>query len=180
MSWDSLGLVSAVISWVGLLFLIWKWKRDGSMTFSQHAAQYRSSRLFYALLWTVCLPPLFWFMVFPFAEKLALGLFFKVLVGLACVAMFIAATVPETTGWRIRVHRFSAFSMAILFVPILLTVLLAGLSKLVLFFIFPILLFMIWSIMFFVRHNAQHPRLLVAQALYIFVFHVSIFLAYYF
>ncbi len=186
MSLSSLGALSILFGWAGLFFLIWKWKGNGSMTFSQHAAQKRQSILYYMLLWVIVLPPFYWFMMNPFADKLHLGLTFKIFVSLASLFMLLAALIPELPGWKFKAHRFVAFSMAVLLIPVLLFILASSnVSLLSRVTTISSLSYMVWSIVYIWLETAtkqkvqEHPRMLLLQATYVAVFHLSILVAYY-
>ena len=181
MSWDSLGLISVVASWLGLLFMIWYWKGSVDKTFSQNAARSKTTIIYYALLWLICLPLFSWFMLIPFYEALELNILFRIFAILASLGMLIAALIPETTGWKINVHRYSAFLMAWCFVPLSLLISLSptasNLAKVV---SFSSVLFMLLSAIYLYRRDAEHPKLLILQGIYIAVFQISVIVAYYF
>jgi hypothetical protein len=180
MSWDNLGLISVVLSWAGLVFMIWYWKGDFSKTFSQNAARQKSTIIYYAILWLICLPPFTWFLLFPFYETLQLNGFFRIIGIIAALGMLIAALIPETVGWKAKVHRFSAFMMAWCFIPLTLLIafspVVSVLGKTTSFLTS---FFMLFSAIYLLKKNAEHPNLLSLQGLYIAVFQVSVLVAYY-
>ena len=179
MSWDSLGLLSIVVAWVGLFILIWKWKGNKSMTFSQHAAKHKSAQIYYFLLWAICLPPFYWFMINPFSDKLGLGLLFKLVVSLATFCMLVAASVPEIAGWKYTVHRLAAFGMAWLFVPLVVLVLTANASAISHKVAISSLIYMVFCIAILQKNRRNHPKMLILQGLYIVVFDLAILVAFY-
>lgn len=180
MSWDSLGLISIVLSWVGLLFMIWYWKGDLAKTFSQNAARNNNSIIFYALLWLVCLPILAWFLLVPFYDALELNIVFLVISAIAVLGMLIAALIPETKGWKVKIHRLGAFTMAICFMPLVTLIIfspvISTIAQIVSVFA---LMFMIFSAIYSRRNGPNHPKLLIGQALYILAFQFSVIFAYY-
>ena len=181
MSWYSLGLISIFASWLCLLFMIWHWKGDITKTFSQNAARSKTTIIYYALLWLICLPPFAWFILFPFYDSLELNSVFRVFGLLAALGMLVAALIPETTGWKVKVHRTAAFTMAWCFVPLSLLISLSsvvsGFAKVV---SFSAAVFMLLSALYMYRRNAVHPKLLILQGIYIAAFQVSVIVAYYF
>lgn len=181
MNCNNLGLISIVASWAGLLFMIWYWKGDIAKTFSQNAARQRSSIIYYALLWLVCLPPLVWFLMVPLYEALGLTPLFRLIAGVASISMFIAALVPETKNWKAKVHRSAALTMARCFMPLVLLISLSPvISTLAQTISIIALLFMIFSAYQYHRNGPNHPKLLIGQGMYIVAFQVSIIFAYYF
>lgn len=181
MSWDSLGLISVAVSWVGLVFMIWQWKGEWSKTFSQNAARQKTTIIYYALLWLICLPPFAWFLLFPFYDGLQLNVLFRVIGTVAAAGMLIAALVPETSGWKVTIHRYAAFTMAITFMPMTLLIILSPvISTYAQFLSIVALLFMIYGAVHSYVNGPNHSKLLVGQALYILAFQLSVFAAYYY
>lgn len=178
---NHIGLISILISWAGLFFLIWKWKGNSSMTFSQHAARKKTSIIYYAVLWLIVLPPFYWFVMFPFAERLGLGSIFKVLVSLCSVAMLTAALVPETINWKYKVHRLSAYMMAYLMCPIVYVIALqAQLSLFARVTIWLIGFMMLFGVIKSILEKREHSKnTLIFQATYSALFHLAILIAYY-
>jgi hypothetical protein len=161
--------------------MIWFWKGDLDKTFSQNAARSKTTIVYYAVMWLICLPPFAWFLLFPFYEALQLNMMFRVFGVIAATGMLIAALIPETTGWKVFVHRYSAFLMAWCFVPLSLLISLSsvvsGFAKVV---SFSAAAFMLLSALYMYRRKAVHPKLLILQGVYIAAFQISVIIAYYF
>ncbi len=178
---NNLGVLSILVCWAGLFFLIWKWKGNSSMTFSQHAARQKPSIIYYAILWLLVLPPFYWFLMFPFAEKTELGLPFRVLVSVCSIAMLMAALIPETNGWKHKIHRISAYLMAYTMCPIVLLIATeANISTTATILTWVIGLTMLFGVTKSIIEKRQHSDItLIYQATYSALFHIAILLAYY-
>ena len=176
-----LGVFSIVLAWAGLLFLILRWPGNKSMTFSQHAAQKKESRIFYRVLWTVATPIFTVFLLTNFKDKLDLNHVFNLLVLLASCGMLIAAYVAEVGGIRSKIHRIAAFSMAILFLPITLLIAASDNSSLFSKY-FGAVSLMVLSIevVILLISKGYYRFMLPVQASYILIFHLMILVAYYF
>ena len=177
---QNLGLISILLTWAGLLFLIRKWKGNPSMTFSQHAAKTKNSQSYYFFLWLVCLPLFYWFMLSWFTPEFGFGLLFKVLVTLGSASLLVAAAVPETKGKQEQIHRISAFAMAYFMLPIVIMIgfspFVAGSAK-ILADVFAAI--MLAEILFLSHHKRKHPKMLYIQASYVAMFHIAIIAATY-
>jgi len=176
----NLGIISIAVIWAGLIFLIRKWKGNVSMTFSQHAAQYRSSQIYYFILFLIGVPLSTLFMYGWFIPNFHLPFLFGLVVAVCMFSMMVAATVAETKGRKVKVHRFAAFLMATCFVPLLILIalsthfsiavrVLAGLSA----------AYQVVGIVLFIPVKGYHPKVLPLQASYIAVFHITILAATY-
>ncbi len=174
-----LGLISISIIWAGLLFLILKWKGDVSMSFSQHAAQYKASRLFYIATFLFSLPLLYIFMISWFKEELDLSWLFVFLVTISSISMLIAAVVPETRSWKKKTHRVSAFVMSGSFIPIVVMIFRGSDISIVKFVAVLTLAYMIGASAITQRSNFYHKKQLLLQAMYVASFHITIVTATY-
>ena len=151
------------------------------MTFSQHAARHSSAILFYRVLWAITLPMFYWFMMNSFYDKLQLGFLFQLLLSGASLGMIGAAAVPETTGWRVPIHRYAAYGMAYLMCPIVFVITVQGKvnsgARIVLW---GIALWMLSGVIRSLIEKRTHgDRTLLYQATYIALFHIAILTAYY-
>ena len=177
---NKIGALSILFSWIGLIFLIWRWKGDSSMTFSQHAARYRSSRIYYLVLWAICLPPFTWFLIWWFVPTFHMHWFFTACAWLSSVGLGIAAIIPETVNWKVTVHRLAAFGMAYGMFPMTIMI---GLNKNVglaaRIFALGSASLMLAIILFLNHHKRHHSKMLWIQASYVAIFHLSILAATY-
>jgi hypothetical protein len=175
-----LGIVAISLTWIGLVFLIRKWKGNVSMTFSLHAAQYKISQTYYLVLFSIVLPLFGAFMYGWFIPQYHLPFLFGLLMAVALGGNYIAALVPETKGKNVPIHRNSAFLAADCLVPLLLIItfsphfpevvrFLAGISA----------AYQLIGIVILYPTKGYHPKVLPLQASYVASFHLTIVAATY-
>lgn len=121
-----LGVISIVIIWLGLLYLINKWPGKPSMSFSLHATQTKGAQIYYFLLFLVSLPLFYIFIVGWYVPSLHLNSWFVVLTTIGVIGQLIAATVPAVPGRKTAIHNIGAYGMAATFIPLSLIVAMAG------------------------------------------------------
>jgi len=114
------GLVAVVVLAVGLGFVVHKWPRGVSYTFSQHVALRRASIIYYAALFFVTMPLLVLFFIKWFVPVYNISHWFTVLVMGSAVAQCACTLVPETGGRKSSIHRALAGLSAVLLIPALL------------------------------------------------------------
>lgn len=122
------GLVAVAILVAGLAFVVRRWPRGVSYTFSQHVALRRSSQIYYAALFFVTMPLLVLFFVKWFVPEYNISHWFTALVASSAIAQCACTLVPETGGTRSHTHRALAGMSAVLLIPALLVLLSAGFS----------------------------------------------------
>jgi len=120
MMYKYFGLVAVVALAVGLLFVVRRWPRGVSYTFSQHVALRRSSIIYYAALFFVTMPLLVLFFVKWFVPEYNISHWFTVLAVGSAAAQCACTLVPETGGIKSTIHRALAGLSAILLIPALL------------------------------------------------------------
>jgi hypothetical protein len=175
-----LGIISISFIWAGLIFTILKWKGNVSMTFSQHAAQHRSSQIFYFLLFLISLPIFSLFLYGWFAPHFHTSFLFGFIVAVCMISMIIAAVIPETKGRNVLIHRYAAFFMADCFVPLLILIAASSHFLLVVRFIAAAsAAYQLFGIVLLYPTRGYHPKVLPLQASYIAVFHFTILSAVY-
>lgn len=177
---ELLGLLSIVIAWLGLIVLITFWKGNASMTFSQHAAISSASVWYYFVLWLICLPLFYLFMTRSFIPEFGFGFWFQLYLVGAIAGWAMAAIVPETKGWKVRVHRFSAFAMCYFVALMTLYIAFSGRVALPARVVATLsIVVMFGEIVYLNFHNRRHRHMLVLQALYFAVFHLTILTSWY-
>lgn len=151
------------------------------MSFSQHAAQTKEGCIFYFLLFLVHLPVFGWFLYGWFIPNFNLSWVFMVFVSLAIAGQAGAVTVPETSGWKVPVHRFFAFAMALMLLPLVVII---GfnteiniLARIVGFISGVFML--ATQILYNLNNRYPHEYFLVFQATYVALFHLTILFAAY-
>lgn len=166
-------MLSVLLLLAGLSFVVLKWPQGKHRTFSQHVAQHKSATIYYFFLFAVTLPLLCLFFVRWFTPTFSLSTWVNVWVISSVVFQIACTLVPETTGWRVKVHQALAGVSALLLVPVMDILarspnieavgrILACLS----------LLSMLSIITYTVQ--GKHARLLVLQSLYFAAFFVPI------
>lgn len=175
MDYKSLGLISIAIMWLGLFFLVYKWRGEPHMSFSLHAAANRKAYLFYLGLFVITLPLFFVFVVKWFVPTLNLPRTFIYLVIAAMVFQFVAALVPEVEGKRARIHRFSAGIVTFLLIPMTFMLVNAKhipLSIRALAMAAALFMVIVWGLYVWIESFNKH--FLYFQAAYVAVFHLTI------
>jgi hypothetical protein len=174
------GLLLIVLSWVAGLYLLVTWKGQHTMSISQHAASAKgASRLFMITLILGGAGLYFWLITW-FVPKLDLPRLFTVLVTLTVIAQFIAAIVPDTDAWKSKLHRFAAYTMAALYLPLSWYILNSHSLSIVSRLIGGIcLLYMIIASILFLTVKRARNRYLIFQSLYIIAFQLIILSAAY-
>lgn len=89
----------------GLTYTIKKWPGGAHMTFSQHAAANRQSKIFYSLLFLVTLPFLLWFMSAWLVPQKSLPVAFTYIAALAILLQIVCTWFPEEGGLKTIIHR---------------------------------------------------------------------------
>lgn len=175
-----LGLILVVLSWLGGYLLISKNYDKKLPTISKHAASNKSaSNLFAVMLILLGVTFYYWLMVW-LAPHLKLTLVFQLILTVAIVCQFIAALAPDVDGWRGVVHRWSAWTMAVLYLP--LSVLIIASPQLELFtqiLCGLLLAYMLIGFVLVAIMGKAKAKYLPLQASYIVAFQLIILLAAY-
>lgn len=90
---------------IGLAYTIIRWPGGMHMTFSQHAAASRWSKVYYSLLFIVTLPLLFWFFASWLIPAKDLPIAFLWFAGVAALFQILCTWFPEEGGRRTTIHR---------------------------------------------------------------------------
>jgi hypothetical protein len=174
-SFKVFGLISIVLTWVSIGYILLTVKSDLSKSISHHAALKRKNYLIFCSLMLISLVAMLLFMFKWFIPTFHLPLFFSGVVMLAILSEIIATVVPLTTGWRFTVHQITSYGTSLLFPILLITILFSsGISKTALYitFVCTLLLFGMWLLFFFVKKT--HAHYLIFQSLYIVAFHTTL------
>jgi len=99
----ALAVVLALI--IGLTYTATHWPGGLHMTFSQHAAMNRWSKVFYSLLFTVTLPVFLWFIASWLVPEKHLPDAFVWFADIAVIFQIACTWVPEVGGTRTVIHR---------------------------------------------------------------------------
>lgn len=151
------------------------------MTFSQHAAQSKTALRYYLGLFVVTVPMLYLFMIWWLGRQLETGPVYTILVTICSLSLLFVAIVPEVEGSKNEsIHRFAAFLMSALMLPIILTIFLSeGVSGAGRVMSVIAAAYMVFSIFYLSKHQRRHEKILWIQASYVAVFHLTILAATY-
>lgn len=123
MEYKYFGLLAFTLLVLGLIFVLYRWPAERHLTFSQRVALQRQSIIYYIILFGVTLPLLLLFLVGWFQPTFKLSLWFNVFIILSSIGQLLATLVPETTGWKVKFHRFISGMSGVLLIPMLVLML---------------------------------------------------------
>jgi hypothetical protein len=113
-----LGLLMIVMTWLTGWYLLTRWRNADLISISSHAASSRSAALLFATVLMTCGTLLYWWLGYWLGPRLDLGPAYYVILIAAYCCQSVAALVPDKTGWRRSVHKWGAWTMAYLFLPL--------------------------------------------------------------
>lgn len=123
MEYKYFGLFAFIFLVLGLLFVIYRWPAGKHLTFSQHVALQKQSIIYYIVLFSLTLPPLLLFLVGWFQPTFEVSSWFNIFILLSSIGQLLATLIPETTGWKIKFHRFISGTSGVLLIPMLVLML---------------------------------------------------------
>lgn len=175
-----LGVSSIALMWLGFLVLLKKWPGNKSMTLSQHAAQTKASMIYYFLLFLFALPMFLLFIFKWFIPEFNMPFVFGVVVSLCVASQALAVIFPEI-GRFVAFHRYSAFSMALLMLPIVALIgLNASFSPVVRAVASVALVYQLIVVALLLPNRGYHKNVLLLQTTYVAAAHIVILGAAYF
>jgi hypothetical protein len=169
------GVLSIILIWVVILFILNKWKPTKHKSISQHAAASREAFIIYTLFISLALL-LFTLFVFKWLiPTYHLRGQFSVLAAITIVAEFVTVETPDNGGWKSKIHNPCAFGVALL-LPVLLFMLTTSSSLDIAVRTISGLAFvgMLIMLVLFVLKPKTHEKYLVYQSLYYLLFHIPI------
>ena len=173
-SYKLLGPIYCAIIWAAVFFVLKKWPGDRTMTISKHVAAYREAYLFFAIVRTLSFPMFFLFLFRWFLPELEMPTVAYVLMALAISGDLISAWIPETTGWKGRVHKWSAYGMAATVLPFTIIIALSPhISTFAHAFSYVAILFMVLFWVLFVTHKKSKEYYLYFQLAYFVLFDIA-------
>lgn len=115
MKW--LGLLSVILCWAGIGYIIKRWHNPDLRTISKHAAQDKHNLIVFASL-LIGLGLLFygWVMLWLVPTEQP-SQKFVILISLTMVFQILTSLLPDTTKRLSLLHRIAAYSMAFLYLP---------------------------------------------------------------
>lgn len=175
------GLLSVVLTWLSIGYILTTIERDLSKAISYHAAMQRKNYRIFSVLMSTSLVVMGVFMFMWFIPTLHLSVLFSSMIVLALLLEFVATLVPLSNGWRSTVHQIMSYGTSLL-LPILLLMLvlsgmLSGTAFCIAFGSFMLMLF-IWFLFIFIKKT--HGCYLIYQSIYILAFHTALIAVAYF
>lgn len=176
----NLALLSIVLTWIGLLFVVYKWPGNSSMTFSLYFAKTKASYIFSLIYFSITLFLFYVFMTAWFNHAFVMPNYFPFLITVACIAQFIPIVIPHTKGLTAKTHFFFAFVTGITLIS--LTIILAltqdiSLVGRIIASVAALYMFCSFFLFLFVRRLLSYS--LYFEGIYILSFHLAILAATY-
>lgn len=178
-SFKWLGLLSILIVWSGLIFLLYKWRGNKRMSFSLHAAQTKNGQIYYFVLFATVLPMFYLFIIKWFVHTLGLNNWFTLAVTVGVLGQLLAVLVPAIPGIKGQIHNFGAYIMAFTMLPAVLLIAFANVPYIVTIASLAAATYMIFAASLFIFFKKSHDYYLIFQAIYIATFHANIILSSY-
>lgn len=173
------GITSIAIIWLGLLFVLYKWPGNASMSFSLHAAQTKAGQLFYLILFLVSLPLFYLFIIQWFVPTFQFGWLFVTLVTIGVIGQFVAVLVPALPGKKELIHNAAAYTMGLTFIPLSFMIALADVSIVARYITGAAIVYMLMAPLLYAFVRRTHAYYLYFQAAYILAFHIIVLVATY-
>lgn len=114
-----LGLLTILILLIGLTFTVTKWKGGLHLTFSQHAATNRTSKIFYSLLFLFTLPLLLFFFAAWLVPTKSLPNIFLWFSAMAVFFQIACTWIPEEGGRKTVIHRILTAISGVALLPLM-------------------------------------------------------------
>lgn len=156
-----LGLISVIALVISLIYAQIKWGPDYRKTFSRLVAQKRSSMIYYFAVFFVFLSTFSIFMTTSFIPQFGLTGLFTWIYFLGISSQFVCVTVPETGGYKTKIHLIAAGIMsASALTQVVLLIFLVHLSLLSLVVcIFSVLVMILIWLVIIAKHNLMKYEL---------------------
>jgi hypothetical protein len=179
-SMQHLILLIIILLTAGLAYVPVRWPGGLHMTFSQHAATDRWSKIYYLLLFSVTLPLLLWFFIAWLVPEKNLPAAFTWFAMVAVVFQIACAFTPEVGGRLTKIHRIltgiSAFAMLPLVAMLALAPALSSFTRLV---AASTLVVMLVLLTIALRHQRGHSKAMLLQIGYYAGFFIALLVATY-
>lgn len=174
------GLLLVVLSWFGGYLLVSRWYDKSLPTISRHAASNRTASQLFAVVLILIGAAFYYWLIEWFAPHLQLTSMFEVILTITIVCQFVAALAPDVDGWRGVVHRWSAYLMAVLYVPLSVLIITSIHAVLLTQILCSLLLaYMVIGFVFVVMLGKAKEKYLPLQISYIISFQLIILIAAY-
>lgn len=175
MKFELLGVISILLTWLAIGFILIVTARDFTKSVSHHAALKKINYFIFCTLMTIGLGLMWVFMYEWFIPTFALPLLFGIIAGLAIILELITTWVPLTEGWKYKVHESCSYTVAAL-IPVLtlFMVFSSNISSIALYFCIAMLAVMAFLTYLFIYVKSARRHYLVYQNVYVATFHISI------
>ena len=174
------GLILVVLSWLGGYLLISRFYNKDLPTISKHAASNREASWLFAAILILVGAAFYWWLIKWFVPHLELTFEFQVILTITILCQFIAALAPDVDGWRGVAHRWSAWLMAIFYLPLSVFIIASPQMTLMLQVICSLLLvYMFIGFVLVAMMGKAKSKYLPLQASYIVSFQLIILVAAY-
>lgn len=177
---EYLGLFLVVLSWLGGYSLISRFYNKDLPTISKHAASNRAASRLFATILILVGAAFYWWLIKWLVPHLELTFVFQVILTVTISCQFIAALAPDVDGWRGLIHRWSAWLMAILYLPLSVLIIISPQMTLMLQIICGLLVtYMLIGFVLVAIMGKAKSKYLPLQASYIVSFQLIILVAAY-
>lgn len=174
------GLILVMLSWLGGYLLVSRFYDKSLPTISRHAASNRAASHLFAVILILVGAAFYWWLIKWFVPHLGLTFVFQFILAITILCQFIAALAPDVDGWRGVIHRWSAWLMAILYLPLSVLIIISPQMTLLLQVICSLLLaYMFVGFVLVAMMGKAKSKYLLLQASYIVSFQLIIVLAAY-
>lgn len=172
---QTIGILSIVLTWCAITFILLVTARVLEKSVSHHAAMKKNNHIIFAILMTTSLVLMSIFIYFWLIPVYNLSAIFGAVVGLAILLELVTTWVPLTVGWRHTVHQAcsygAAFLLPILMILIILSPDVSSVSTWISVFSLSVMVVLL-HLFVFVKSVRRHY--LIYQNIYILAFHISI------
>src|SRR5688572_5535345 len=117
-SYKHLGPLAIGTTWLWLSFLVYRWRGNKAMSFSQHAAAHDVSHFIHVIVCFFVLPIFYLFVAKYFVPKFDLPSVFTYLALLGVLGQLVGALVPDRGGRKTHIHNLGSYGMAALMIPL--------------------------------------------------------------
>lgn len=169
------GLLSVLITWLAITYILLRRPRDAAKSISHHAATGDKDYKIFAVLMTLGVISMLVFMTLWLVPVFRLPVIFTVIALLAVVLELIATWVPLTTGRKYVIHQGCSYGAAFL-IPVILLLLAfsEGLPDAPRYISLAAVILMLTFMALFKLAKKTRDNYLWFQSLYVLAFHISL------
>jgi hypothetical protein len=140
------------------------------MTFSEHAAQTRASKLYYVLLFSVTLPLLYLFFVQWFIPVHELGTAFALCIIVSLASQYVCTYFPDDGSATTPVHRVLTGISGVALLPLLVIIAFSAATSVLMAISLTATLAMLCLLVFALKHQAGYKHAMLLQIGYYALF----------